>query len=72
MEQDTLMDHYTYLGNSEKGNGSEEGMVVFGFGRAPKATPLIKRIHNFRIGFYDGSIKAQQDHQRILNYINGL
>ena len=60
MEQDTLMDHYTYLGNSDMGNDSEDGMVVFGFGRAPKATPLMTRLQKFRIGFYPSRISDQK------------
>lgn len=72
MEQDTLPDHFTYLGNTDQGIDSEDGMVVFGFGRAPGATPLMKNAQKFRIGFYEGKIRDQEDHQHILNYITGL
>ena len=72
LSADSLTDHYTYLGNSDKGNDSEDGMVVFGFGRAPKATPLFTQPHKFRIGFYEGKIENSDDHQLILKYIEKL
>ena len=72
LKPDSLDDHYTYLGNSDDGNDSEDGMVVFGFGRAPKATPLLTKPHKFRIGFYNCNIQNPEDHQAILKYINEL
>ncbi|GJM30732.1 MAG: hypothetical protein DHS20C17_33670 [Cyclobacteriaceae bacterium] len=72
IEPDTLDDLYTYMGNSSQGNASADGMVVFGFGRAPEGTPLLTGLQKFRIGFYNGKIKGQSDHQDILAYINRL
>ena len=70
MEQDTLRDHFTYLGNSDQGIDSEDGMVVFGFGRAPQAIPLMTRSQKFRIGFYEEQVTDETGHKRILDYIN--
>ncbi len=72
MEQDTLRDLYTYMGNSTAGNNSKDGMVVFGFGRAPGATPLIQKPHRFRIGFYDGRVADHDQHVQIIKYIERL
>ena len=72
MEQDTLRDLYTYMGNSKDGNDAHDGMVVFGFGRAEGATPLITTPLRFRIGFYNGMIEDRGDHQEILQYVEKL
>jgi len=72
LERDTLSDLYTYMGNSREGNASKDGMVVFGFGRGPKATPLLTGRQKFRMGFYNGKIEDLGDHQHILSYIENL
>jgi hypothetical protein len=71
-EQDTLRDLYTYMGNSAAGNEAEDGMVVFGFGRAPGATPLIRQPQKFRIGFYPGREAHAGHHLEIIRYIEQL
>jgi hypothetical protein len=71
-EQDTLRDLYTYMGNSAAGNEAEDGMVVFGFGRAPGATPLIRQPQKFRIGFYPGRVAHAGHHLEIIRYIEQL
>jgi len=40
-EPDSLPDTFGYLGNTEAGLSSPDGMVVFGFGRAKGAQPLM-------------------------------
>jgi len=72
METDTLQDLFTYMGNTQDGNASNNGMVVFGFGRAPGATPLLNKKQKFRIGFYESKIKDEYTHQQILSYIDQL
>lgn len=42
-------DTFSYLGNSELGTRSEDGMVVYGFGRAENATPLLKQPSSYII-----------------------
>ena len=49
-ENDELSDLVSYLGNSDKGISSEDGMTVFGFGRTG-ATPLLTKPNEFVIGF---------------------
>lgn len=44
-------DHFSYMGNSNKGLHSPDGMVVFGFGRNAFSQPLLIGNHKFRIGF---------------------
>lgn len=43
----------SYLGNSEEGAGSPDGMTVFGFGRGPDTQPLLTGKHSFLIGILD-------------------
>jgi len=52
VQDDDLPDLVSYLGNSEKGTGSENGMTVFGFGRSG-ATPLLSKPQKFVIGLLD-------------------
>ena len=55
--EDEHPDFFSYLGNTEEGIGSPDGMVVFGFGRAEKATPLMQKINTrFCIGFFEKKI----------------
>ncbi len=51
VEADTLLDHYSLLGNDTIGINSPDGMVVAGFGRAPMATPVLHMPQRFIIGF---------------------
>ncbi len=48
---DTLVDHFSLLGNDSIGIYSPDGMVVAGFGRAPMATPKLRKPQRFVIGF---------------------
>ena len=43
-------DTFSYMGASDRGIHSEDGMVVFGFGRRG-ADPLLDGLNHFRIGF---------------------
>ncbi len=51
VEPDTLLDHYSLLGNDTVGIYSPDGMVVAGFGRAPMAMPVLRTPQRFVIGF---------------------
>ncbi len=72
IQADSIQDLYTYMGNTRQGNKSPDGMVVFGFGRAPGATPLLYEKHEFIIGVYDQKIEDEKGHLALMNYIDGL
>ncbi len=70
VEKDTLTDFFAYMGNDpERGTESEDGMTVFGFGRAPKAKPLLKDNHDFIIGFYEKAIQSKSDYDEFRRFI---
>lgn len=73
LEDDKLEDTFSYLGNTEKGVDSEEGMVVFGFGRKEGAIPLMKKTNNtFVIGFYRKKIQSEITHNKFAKFISKL
>ncbi len=51
LTSDSHNDTFSYMGNSAKGIESEDGMVVFGFGRVG-STPLMTGPNQFFIGMY--------------------
>lgn len=52
--QDTLTDVAMFMGSSENGNDSEDGMVVIGFGRSQDHQPLLEQTPNiFKIELMD-------------------
>ncbi|MEM8897333.1 MAG: hypothetical protein AAGC85_04480 [Bacteroidota bacterium] len=65
VEPDTLSDTFSYLGNSKAGIASDDGMVVFGFGRAEGAKPLLTSHLRFRIQFVEKAIRTEEDHAEI-------
>lgn len=69
LQHDNLMDVISYLGNSDKGIKSEDGMTVFGFGRTTDTKPLLFGPHQFVIGFYPQSIKDISQHAKFANYM---
>ena len=63
---DTLPDMCGYMGNSRKGLESEDGMIVFGFGRYMTADPLMTQTPNrFRIGFRETKIQTEREHREL-------
>ncbi len=69
---DEIKDLFTYMGNSMEGNESDDGMIVFGFGRDKGATPLLNTPDRFLIGFYNKRISSKGDHLQLLNYIMNI
>lgn len=69
---DTLSDTFSYLGNSEAGLNAEDGMVVFGFGRAEGAQPLMKEANRFWIGLRQGAIHRKRQHRKLKRYLGSL
>lgn len=57
--EDENLDTFGFLGDSENGIKSENGMVVFGFGRGRNATQLLKSNQIFFVGFYEKKITSK-------------
>lgn len=50
-DRDELLDTLWYLGDSSRGLDSDDGMIVFGFGRGPGTQPLLRDApQQFRLG----------------------
>lgn len=64
VEPDTLVDHYSLLGDDTVGIYSLDGMAVAGFGRAPMATPVLRDPNRFVIGFLEGEGSSAPAYRR--------
>ena len=65
-KHDQQIDALGFLGNSSKGVESEDGMVVFGFGRQGNAQPQLTDPHNtFYIGFLKRKVKNENVHESV-------
>ena len=66
VEADNIEDTFWYMGSSN-GNGATvpDGMVVFGFGRAAKSTPLFRERHEFVVSLIEGAVKNAATHARV-------
>ncbi len=64
-EADELSDTFSYLGNTGAGITSPDGMVVFGFGRADGAKPLLRKAHTFYVGFVEYGGKMGKVHRKV-------
>lgn len=62
---DDLMDTFGYLGNTKSGIESNDGMVVFGFGREKGAKPVLKKRNSFILGFIEKEVNNEADHQDV-------
>ncbi len=71
-EQDELIDMISFLGNTEKGLESPDGMTVFGFGRDTAATPLLTGPRRFVIGMHPEKIVDPDGHQKLRNHVESL
>ena len=67
--QDDHMDMISFLGNTEAGVESPDGMCVFGFGREKNATPLLSSPQSFVIGLYPKRVSNQDVHEKLKIYI---
>jgi hypothetical protein len=70
-KEDELKDMICFLGNTEAGLDSPDGMTVFGFGREEGATPLLKGKQKFIIGLYPDRIENTEGHQKLSEYLQG-
>lgn len=71
-EPDELTDMISFLGNTEKGLESPDGMTVMGFGRDTGATPLLTGTGRFIIGWYPERIENPGGHQNMGSYLENL
>jgi hypothetical protein len=70
---DRYLDTFSYFGDSEKGVGSDDGMVVFGFGSQGGAEPqLVSATNTFIIGFMKKRVKNVAAHEDVQKYIEDL
>lgn len=70
---DNLDDHYSLLGSDEQeGINSPDGMVVIGFGRAPKAKPLLRKPLTFIIGLSEGEGASMQGYIAKSSRLNSM
>ena len=73
LPEDRISESLSYLGASREGIGSEDGMVVFGFGRAVEAEPLLTGAGSeLYFGFYEDSVKNESAHESLKSFINSL
>ena len=68
-QADTNLDTFGFLGNSTQGINSQDGMVVFGFGRNG-TQPLLTDLSTFEIGFWESAVVNTTEHNNIANYLN--
>ncbi len=66
---DDHTDTFGYLGNSTQGIGANDGMVVFGFGRADGAKPLLTGPNIFYLGFLEQSVRDAEDHRVVAKQV---
>ena len=70
---DRSIDSIGFLGNSTKGIASEDGMVVFGYGRRGDDQPQLSDPHNtFYFGFLKRKVKNKNGHETIAKDIAGI
>nr|WP_136252901.1 VCBS repeat-containing protein [Ningiella ruwaisensis] len=62
---DEAPDVMSYLGNTEKGAQSEDGMVVFGFGRDKQGKPRLQGTHRFIFGLLDKDGFDSKNHEAL-------
>jgi hypothetical protein len=66
---DDKTDMVSFLGNTNEGIASPDGMTVFGFGRDDKGNALLTGNHKFVVGFYPEKVTDTKQHQRFSKYI---
>ena len=70
---DHQLDSFSFMGDSEKGIFSENGMSTFGFGVKEDFVPLLKEEGNqFVIGIIEKRVEKPNDHLKIKRIIEGF
>lgn len=73
VKPDRQIDALGFLGNSSKGVDSEDGIVVFGFGRLGNSQPQLTDPHNtFYIGFLKRKVKNESVHESVAKDIANI
>jgi hypothetical protein len=67
---DDHTDMYGFLGNSDQGMESGDGMTVFGFGRDENTKPLLSGPQEFVVGLYDGQIITGDEYDQFAHFID--
>ncbi|MCG2461626.1 VCBS repeat-containing protein [Flavobacteriaceae bacterium F89] len=70
VRMDDHMDMMSYLGNTDKGVKSQDGMTVFGFGRGKNTEALMTDLNKFIIGIYPQAIKDKSDYNMLSQMIS--
>ncbi|QLE01622.1 VCBS repeat-containing protein [Galbibacter sp. BG1] len=70
LNNDKQTDMMGYLGNSENGVESKDGMTVFGFGRGRDTDPLLNGKNTFMIGILPFSVQQKEEHLKASEAIN--
>jgi hypothetical protein len=72
-EPDALDDTIWYMGAGDGGAiTAADGMMVFGFGRAAGAKPLLQEPRTFFVGFHEGAVTGEAGHQAVAAWIEKL
>jgi hypothetical protein len=72
-ESDELDDFFCYMGNNaQDGNGSADGMNVFGFGRSLRTEPLLTGPNRFYIGFFPLQVSDSQALEQLSLHIRHI
>lgn len=72
-QPDRQIDVLGFLGNTENGIESDDGMVVFGFGRQSNAQPQLTNPHNtFYFGFLKRKVKNKDVHESVAKDISSI
>ncbi len=69
---DDLTDLFGFLGDTGNPLSSEDGMLVFGFGRGLGARSLLTGSRRLIIGFRKGKMKTTEDQQKLKIYIETI
>lgn len=72
-KQDPHVDSFSYLGNSEAGADSENGMLHFGFGNRDDFVPLMTaESMKFYVGFINRRVEKPNDHLSLRKKIEAI
>lgn len=72
VEPDEHVDMMSYLGNSDKGAESADGMTVFAFGRGKDTQPLLTGQQSFIIGMAGFAVNDMNGHENMEQLIDNL
>lgn len=72
VQNDRHTDLYGFLGNTEDGLSSPDGMTVVGFGRGKDTNPLLTKPNKFIFGFYPEQVKNSNSFGGLSKYLEFL